>query len=171
MNVSYQLLRLSIWSESFQPVFFPAPPPPYWMALSCLYVTRKLVWARQYALHRSSLGSEFNLFHRLQSSDGSPHRVHRVLALSAFWYFSHKYFPAGYPKKWEVGDLSVLLVHCSRECTLPYLSTGIWNLLQPAQAEVLLGQLSTYLASLGSHQPCSFTRGYRSDFTVRCVSI
>ncbi len=36
----------------------------------------------------------------------------------------------------------------SWECTLPYLSTGISNLLQPAQAEVVLGQLSTYIFSL-----------------------
>jgi hypothetical protein len=42
----------------------------------------------------------------------------------------------------------VLLVQISRECTPPYLSTGISNLLQPAQAaEVVLGQLSIYLAS------------------------
>ncbi len=40
-----------------------------------------------------------------------------------------------------------MLVQCSRECTPPYLSTGISNLLQPAQAEVVLGQRSTYLAS------------------------
>jgi hypothetical protein len=40
-----------------------------------------------------------------------------------------------------------LLVQNSRECTPPYLSTGISNLLQPAQLEVVLGQLSTYLAS------------------------
>ncbi len=40
-----------------------------------------------------------------------------------------------------------LLVQISRECTPPYLSTGISNLLQPAQAEVVLGQRSTYLAS------------------------
>jgi hypothetical protein len=38
-------------------------------------------------------------------------------------------------------------VQSSRECTPSYLSTGISNLLQPAQAEVALGQLSTYLAS------------------------
>jgi hypothetical protein len=38
-------------------------------------------------------------------------------------------------------------VYCIRECTPPYLSTGISNLLQPAQAEVMLGQLSTYIAS------------------------
>jgi hypothetical protein len=31
--------------------------------------------------------------------------------------------------------------------TAPHLSTGILNPLQPAQAEVVLGQLSTYLAS------------------------
>ncbi len=42
-----------------------------------------------------------------------------------------------------------MLVQCSRECTPPYLSTGISNLLQPAQAEVVLGQRSTYLASCG----------------------
>jgi hypothetical protein len=40
-------------------------------------------------------------------------------------------------------------VHCSRECTPPYLSTGKSNLLQPAQAEVVLGQLYTHLASWG----------------------
>jgi hypothetical protein len=39
------------------------------------------------------------------------------------------------------------MVQSSRECTPPYLSTGISNLLQPAQAEVMLGHLSTYLAS------------------------
>jgi hypothetical protein len=38
-------------------------------------------------------------------------------------------------------------VQISRECTPSYLSTGIPNLLQPAQAEVVLGQCSTYLAS------------------------
>jgi hypothetical protein len=38
-------------------------------------------------------------------------------------------------------------VQISRECTPPYLSTGISNLLQPAQAEVVLGQLSMHLAS------------------------
>jgi hypothetical protein len=38
-------------------------------------------------------------------------------------------------------------VQISWDCTPPYLSTGIPNLLQPAQAEVVLGQLSTYLAS------------------------
>ncbi len=40
-----------------------------------------------------------------------------------------------------------MLVQISWECTPLYLSTGISNLLQPAQAEVVLGQLSTYLAS------------------------
>jgi hypothetical protein len=43
--------------------------------------------------------------------------------------------------------LSVLLAHRSSECTPSYQSTGISNLLQPAQAEVVLGQLSTHLAS------------------------
>jgi hypothetical protein len=46
-----------------------------------------------------------------------------------------------------VEDPSVMLVQIGRECTPPYLSTGISNLLQPAQAEVVLGQLSAYLAS------------------------
>jgi hypothetical protein len=40
-----------------------------------------------------------------------------------------------------------MLVQISWECTPPYLSIGISNLLQPAQAEVVLGQPSTYLAS------------------------
>jgi hypothetical protein len=42
-----------------------------------------------------------------------------------------------------------MLVQISRESIPPDLSAGISNLLQPAQAEVLLGQLSAYLASLG----------------------
>jgi hypothetical protein len=42
---------------------------------------------------------------------------------------------------------SVMLVQISMECTPPFLSTGISNLLQPAQPEVMLGQLSTYLTS------------------------
>jgi hypothetical protein len=46
-----------------------------------------------------------------------------------------------------VGDPSVLLVQIGRECIPPYLSTGISNLLQPAQAEGVLGQLSMYSAS------------------------
>jgi hypothetical protein len=48
---------------------------------------------------------------------------------------------------WQVGDHSILLVQISRECTLSYLSTGISNLLRSTQAEVVLGQLSRYLAS------------------------
>ncbi len=40
-----------------------------------------------------------------------------------------------------------MLVQISWERTLPYLSTGISNLLQPAQAEAVLGQRCTYLAS------------------------
>jgi hypothetical protein len=40
-----------------------------------------------------------------------------------------------------------MLVQISRECTPPFLSTGISNLLQPTQAEVVLGKRSTYLAS------------------------
>ena len=40
-----------------------------------------------------------------------------------------------------------MLVQISRECTPPNLSSGISNLRQPAQAEVVLGQRSTYLAS------------------------
>ncbi len=42
---------------------------------------------------------------------------------------------------------SVQLVQISKECTPSYLSTGISNMLQPAQAEAVLGQRSTYLAS------------------------
>ncbi len=42
-----------------------------------------------------------------------------------------------------------MLVQISRECTPPYLSTGISNLLQLTQAEVVLGQLSSYLVSWG----------------------
>jgi hypothetical protein len=48
---------------------------------------------------------------------------------------------------WQVEDPSVLLGHCSRECTQAYLSTGISNLPQPAQGEVVLGHFSTNLAS------------------------
>jgi hypothetical protein len=44
-------------------------------------------------------------------------------------------------------------VQSSREYTPFILSTGISNLLQPAQAEVVLGQLSTYLASWYSYIP------------------
>jgi hypothetical protein len=44
-------------------------------------------------------------------------------------------------------DPSILLVQISRECTPPHLSTGISNLLQPAQAEVVLGHLSRSLTS------------------------
>jgi hypothetical protein len=40
-----------------------------------------------------------------------------------------------------------MLLQISWECTPPYLSIGISNLLQPAQAEVVLGHPSTYLAS------------------------
>jgi hypothetical protein len=38
-------------------------------------------------------------------------------------------------------------VQISRGCTPPYLFTGLSNLLQPAEAEVVLGQRSMYLAS------------------------
>ncbi len=48
-------------------------------------------------------------------------------------------------------------MHCSRECTLSYLSTGISNLLQLAQAEVVLVQHSSICKS--------------SNFTVTCISI
>jgi hypothetical protein len=47
----------------------------------------------------------------------------------------------------QVGNPILMLARRSRECTPPYLSTGKSNLLQPAQAEVVLGQLSMYLAS------------------------
>ncbi len=39
------------------------------------------------------------------------------------------------------------MVQISRECTPSYLPTEISNLLQLAQADVVLGQLSMYLAS------------------------
>jgi hypothetical protein len=58
----------------------------------------------------------------------------------------NKSYPAGLAW-WQVGHPSVLLVQISWKCTPPYLSTGISNLLQPAQAEVVLGQISWYLAS------------------------
>jgi hypothetical protein len=74
------------------------------------------------------------------------HRVTRVLALSAFWYFVQQVFPC-WLARWQLGNPSGLLVQISRECTPPYLSIGIPNLLQPAQLEVVLGQRSTYLAS------------------------
>jgi hypothetical protein len=45
-----------------------------------------------------------------------------------------------------------MLVQSSKECTPPYLSSGISNLLQPAQAEVVLGQLFAYLASRGLYR-------------------
>jgi hypothetical protein len=59
----------------------------------------------------------------------------------------NKYILSCWLAWWQVGDPSILLVQISRECTPPYLSTGISNLLQPAQAEVVLGQHSMYLAS------------------------
>jgi hypothetical protein len=73
------------------------------------------------------------------------YRVHRVLALSAFWHFAQLVLSCWLAYLQE--DPSVLLVHISRECSPPYLSTGVSNLLQPTQAEVGLGQLSMYLAS------------------------
>ncbi len=62
-----------------------------------------------------------------------------------FHNFLNKYFllaslVAGRGPQCSVGP-------CSRESTRPYLSTGISNL-HPAQAEVVLGQLSTYVFSL-----------------------
>jgi hypothetical protein len=53
---------------------------------------------------------------------------------------------AGKKPQWTSG----LLVQISRECIPPYLSTGISNLREPAQAEVVLGQRSMYLASWGT---------------------
>ncbi len=76
----------------------------------------------------------------------TDHRVHRVLALSTFWYSAQQVFSC-WLAWWQVGNPSVMLGHSSRECTPPYLSTRISNLLQPAQAEVVLGHSSMYLAS------------------------
>jgi hypothetical protein len=62
-----------------------------------------------------------------------------------------------------------MLVQSSKECTPPYLSTGISNLLQPAQAEVVLGQLSMYLASWDLTGPAALWGGgggHRSDLIV-----
>jgi hypothetical protein len=64
----------------------------------------------------------------------------------SFLIFCSKVFSC-WLARWQVEDPSRLLVQISRVCTPPYLSTGISNLLQPAQAEVVLGQRSTYLAS------------------------
>jgi hypothetical protein len=81
-----------------------------------------------------------------------------------------------------VEDPSVLLGHCSRECTPPYLSTGISNLLQPVQADVVLGHLSIYLASWVA-TPCSVHNilrlltstyalcSYRKDFVMSVLKI
>jgi hypothetical protein len=64
-----------------------------------------------------------------------------------------------------------MLVQCNRECTLPYLSTGISNLLQPAQAEVVLGQRSTCLASWATISADALKRwlplGYNALLTIR----
>jgi hypothetical protein len=56
------------------------------------------------------------------------------------------------------------------QSTPPYLSTGISNLLQPGQAEVVLGQLSTFLVSLvgtlgmvGTSLYCTYS--YNSNLT------
>ncbi len=57
----------------------------------------------------------------------------------------NKYYPAGQTSGRQE-TTGVLLVKISRECT-PSPTLGTSNLLQPAQAEVMLGQLSTYLAS------------------------
>jgi hypothetical protein len=49
-------------------------------------------------------------------------------------------------------------VHCSRECTPLYISTGISHLLQLAQAEVVLGQHSMYLASWAEMRYCKISK-------------
>jgi hypothetical protein len=43
--------------------------------------------------------------------------------------------------------LRVQLVHCSKECTPPYLFPEITYLLQPVQAEGMLGRRSMYKSS------------------------
>jgi hypothetical protein len=66
-----------------------------------------------------------------------------------------------------IEDPSVRLVQISRECTPAYLSTGISNLLQPAQAGVVLGHLSTYLASWLTMDVClRQNRFNRRDSTI-----
>jgi hypothetical protein len=64
-----------------------------------------------------------------------------------FYIFLNKSVLSCWLAWWQVGDPIVLLEQISREYPPPYLSTGISNLLQPVQAEVVLGQLSAYLAS------------------------
>ncbi len=58
----------------------------------------------------------------------------------------------------------------SRECTPPYLSTGISNLLQPAQAEVVQSQPFTYLASWVEPTVCAVHGGVNlyKDINLRC---
>jgi hypothetical protein len=58
---------------------------------------------------------------------------------------------------------SVILMHSSRECTPPYLSTGISNLLQPAQAEVVLGP-ALYVFSLLVHNHHPSVTGPELEF-------
>ncbi len=72
-----------------------------------------------------------------EKGEGYRHRVHRVLG------------------------------HRSWECTPPYLSTGISNLLQPAHAEVVLGQLSMYLASPVC--PHFYTYTYPCTVCIACT--
>ncbi len=77
-------------------------------------------------------------------------QVHRVRPSPPFHIFLDKCFPAGYPSgRYRYRYPSVMLVQSSKECTPPYPSSRISNLLQPAQAEVVLGQLFAYLASWG----------------------
>jgi hypothetical protein len=96
----------------------------------------------------------------IDSSDELNQRVTRVLDLSAFWYFVQKVLSC-WLARWQVGNPSGLLVQSSRECTPSDLSTGISNLLQPAQAEVMLGQPSKYLASWNWTNNTSFWRRHQ----------
>jgi hypothetical protein len=93
----------------------------------------------------------------------------RVLALSAFWYFV-QWVLSFWPAQWQVGNPSGLLVQISRECTPPYRLTGISNLLKPAQAEVVLGQRSTYLASwsgtIASYWQSTSSPKYNDDISL-----
>ncbi len=64
-----------------------------------------------------------------------PQSTQRAGPVRFLIFCSISFFPLA-TAKWQVGDPSVLLVPINRE-----------NLLQPAQAELVLGQPSTYVAS------------------------
>ncbi len=64
----------------------------------------------------------------------------------------NKSYPAGLAW-WQVGHPSVLLVQSSRECTPPYLSTGLLNL--PSQPKQKSCKPALYVFSLLVSLPCT----------------